>query len=153
MDSTIYGMIGFSEAVVQASELLKEYQDIITPSYIQNLRKLWPHYNVEQIHAIVDIAIGTAKANQSGEYNDIMPWYFTARTFEQCSSPSICSHHMKQLQVEAEILLEICTGAGMDTIAAVKQGAHTVHTIEADSAINNFFPAALNDSQYSKNAS
>ena len=121
----------------QASEFL--LQNSVTPSYIQSLRNNFPHLDNDSITEIIDLALGTNKAYNSGEYKAVLPWLFSSKTYEQCSSPAICLHHMKRLQVENNTVLEICTGAGMDALAALAQKASFVYTIEAHKQVANLF--------------
>ncbi|MEY3312122.1 MAG: hypothetical protein RL348_1465, partial [Bacteroidota bacterium] len=59
----------------------------VTPSFIQSLRNNVPHLSNGSITEIIDLALGTNKAYNSGEYEAVLPWIFSSKTYEQCSSP------------------------------------------------------------------
>lgn len=107
----------------------------ILPHTIQTIRKKYTSESTETINHLIDLALGMHKADLSGEYEELQPWLFTKQTFEQCSAPDICNHHMQRLQIQGQTILEICTGSGMDAYAAMKLGASSVKTIEKEESI------------------
>ena len=134
-DSSWYSSEEFLNVLRSANDILLLHQWKVQANTSLYLRKQYPHLEVDIIYSVLEIAIANHKATLSKEYDSIQPWIFTKQTFEQCSSPAICLHHMHRLQCKAKTIVEICTGSGMDSLAALMLGAANVYTFEKEKTI------------------
>lgn len=85
----------------------------------------------ESVHLrslVVDLALGTLQAQRLGKALD--GWLYTPRMAEQATHPTIAAYHASVFS-GTEHVLEICTGAGVDTQALARVTGH-VTTFEAD---------------------
>jgi hypothetical protein len=109
-------------------------QSGITTGAIAKLRKEHPAVAPEILSYAFELADGTLHAQKTGKFSqDYAHWLFTRQTYEQSTSSLIAAHHAKRFQ-GANHILEICTGAGIDT-AELSRTAN-VTTIEMDAQIH-----------------
>ncbi|MBS1537391.1 MAG: hypothetical protein JST20_06545 [Bacteroidetes bacterium] len=108
----------------------------ITPAIVTKIRKQFPQISLEELKVIIDIAVGSIHAQQSGKFSQAYSdWLFTKQTYEQSTSEFIAEHHASKFK-NIESILEICTGAGIDTSILAKTGKPVV-TIESNKLISN----------------
>ena len=99
-----------------------------TPAIIVALRQSSESVVASAAPQIIDVALGTMRAERLGKR--MHNWLFTDRMAEQCTHPQIAAHHAVPFRGCAHVL-EICTGAGIDT-AALASVCGRVTTYEAD---------------------
>lgn len=102
-----------------------------TPGLIEELRRSSDAAISNNVPGIVDLALGTLRAERLGKR--VNGWLFTDRMAEQSTHPEIAAYHAKAFANCAHVL-EICTGAGLDTLALARVAGH-VTTIESDPII------------------
>jgi hypothetical protein len=106
----------------------------LSPSMIERLRKEFPICSENILRQAIDIATGTIHARQSGKFSEqYSEWLFTRQTFEQSTSDRIAAHHAMRFS-SSNSVLEVCTGAGIDT-AALSSQCNAITSIEANSEI------------------
>lgn len=125
----------FPAIIYTVQDLLVSTDYKITPNIIQQTRSKFPQFNHELISKILDIALSTHRAHTSSKYASIMPWYFTEQTLIQSSEPAFAHHVINRLDCSNHRFIEICTGSGMHTFSAIKNGAYQVITYELDAFI------------------
>jgi len=85
--------------------------------------------------AILDVAHGTLAAKRLGKGQP--GWLFTKQMAEQATHPEIAAYHalsLKKLAPTQDTVVEVCTGAGLDSYALSKQFS-TVISFEADALV------------------
>ncbi|MCX6140830.1 MAG: hypothetical protein NTX15_08390 [Candidatus Kapabacteria bacterium] len=102
-----------------------------TPVLVESLRRSLGSAEMVPVPLLIDLALGTLRAERLGKRE--RGWLFTERMAEQCTHPVIASHHA-QAFIGCNHVLEICTGAGIDT-AALSRTVPYVTTLESDSTI------------------
>lgn len=110
---------------------LKGAGGVPTPSLIVSVRRSHDPFVAASSSLIIDVALGTLRAERLGKRRD--GWLFTDKMAEQCTHPLIAEHHARPFTGLGHVL-EICTGAGMDT-AAIAVVAGQVTTYEADEIV------------------
>ena len=109
-------------------------QSGITTGAIAKLRHEYPGIAPEILSYAFELADGTLHAQKSGKFSQkYAHWLFTRQTYEQSTSSLIAAHHARRFH-SAKNILEICTGAGIDT-AELSRTAN-VTTIEMDANIH-----------------
>ncbi len=124
-----------------------------TPSLIESVRRSHDPFVAASSSLIIDVALGTLRAERLGKRRD--GWLFTDRMAEQCTHPLIAEYHAKPF-TGLQHVLEICTGAGLDTaaIAAVvgKVTTYEEDEVIADIADGNLLRAGINNVEVVRSA-
>ena len=103
----------------------------MTPRIVRRASDLLPmEYGVYR-SLLLDVAVGTMRAKRLGK--GLEGWLFTNQTAEQATHPQIASHHASRFSGRHHVL-EICTGAAMDTLALSRTVDH-VTSFEADETV------------------
>jgi hypothetical protein len=102
-----------------------------TPAFITSLRASADPAIAAHSALLLDLAQGTERAARLGKA--LPGWLFTDRMAEQCTHPTIAAHHALAF-AGCRHVLEICTGAAIDT-QALSRVAERVTTYEADPLI------------------
>ena len=103
----------------------------ITPQIVAMAASLLPPSEQQWRPLVVDLAVGTRKARALGKAHQ--GWLYTNVMTEQCTHPLIAEHHATRVGSHHSIV-EICTGAGHDTLAMSKRCGY-VETFEADDTV------------------
>ncbi|RPI69285.1 MAG: class I SAM-dependent methyltransferase [Ignavibacteriae bacterium] len=104
-------------------------EGVVTPAMAQRATVMLAE-TAELRPLVLDLAVGTLQAQRLGK--GLEGWLFTSRMAEQATHPDIARYHAEVFTGSTHVL-EICTGAGIDTqaLAAV---VGQVTTYEADPA-------------------
>ena len=133
----------------------------LTPKDIEGIRSSFPMQVAPWTTELVDAVVGTIRARKAGKAP--ANWLFTSKAMEQSTHPRIAQYHANVMlqsltnrtadtsELDKNILLEIGTGAGLDT-QAFAQAGFAVVTYEQDAftaalAIANFKRAGLDSIQ------
>ncbi len=103
----------------------------LTPRLVERVASLLPEADQVWRPLVVDLAMGTVKARDLGKGHD--GWLYTSRMAEQATHPSLADHHAMRLGSQGAVV-EICTGAGHDTVALART-SEQVTTFEADATV------------------
>lgn len=101
----------------------------LTASEITRLRHQFPDVEVTRISEAAGFASRIVKAEKTGKL-PANKWLFTRETYEQSTAPKIAAHHAARF-AGCTSVVEICTGAGSDTLALSAE-VEKVITLEAD---------------------
>ncbi len=126
--ATFFAGDSIVKVVESVIEELKAVGGSPTPAIILALRQSSEPVVASAAPQIIDVALGTMRAERLGKR--VHNWLFTDRMAEQCTHPQIAAHHALPFRGCAHVL-EICTGAGIDT-AALASVAGGVTSYEAD---------------------
>ncbi|MBC8124415.1 MAG: hypothetical protein H7X70_01655 [Candidatus Kapabacteria bacterium] len=116
------------KVVESVIEELKAVGGSPSPAIILALRGSTEPVVASAATQIIDVALGTMRAERLGKR--MHSWLLTDRMAEQCTHPQIAAHHALPFG-GCDHVLEICTGAGIDT-AALAKVAGRVTSFEAD---------------------
>lgn len=116
----------------------------LTASEITRLRHQFPDVEAMRISEAAGFASRMVKAGKAGKL-PASKWLFTRDTYEQSTAPKIAAYHAARFAGCASVV-EICTGAGSDTLA-LSAVAEKVVTLEADD-----YTAALATTNFGANA-
>lgn len=114
--------------VRNCTAVLDEHGDDLTPSGVEALRRSAPTAWRPHLPTLLDLIQGTKRASKLGKETD--GWLFTMRSAQQSTHPSIAAHHATAF-AGVDHIAEVCTGAGLDTLALARAGAR-VTSFEAD---------------------
>lgn len=102
-----------------------------SPATVRVIEGLIPGVHPDLRAWILELSLGTARARRLGKAHS--GWLYTNRMAEQCTHPEIAAAHAARFAL-CRSIVEICTGAGHDTLELARRGA-TVISYEADPAI------------------
>ncbi len=98
------------------------------PAMVRLIEQRLPGVVPDQRSLIMELAAGTARARRLGKAHP--GWLYTNRMAEQCTHPAIAEVHASRYS-ECRFVVEICTGAGHDTLALSRRCERVV-SYEAD---------------------
>lgn len=116
------------DAVAYVRDVLAQAGGTSTPKVIDALRRSPDHMIANNVPVFLDLALGTERAERLGKGR--AGWLFTDRMAEQATHPHIAAHHAQPFR-GCRHVLEICSGAGVDS-AALAEVADSVTSFEAD---------------------
>lgn len=133
----------------------------LTPKDIEGIRSSFPLQVAPWATELVDVVVGTMRARKAGKAP--VNWLFTSMAMEQSTHPRIAQYHANVMlqsltnrtadtsEQQRNVLLEIGTGAGLDTRAFAQAGFAVVtyeeHAFTAALAMANFKHAGLDSIQ------
>lgn len=104
---------------------------LVTPGGVAALRTSLGAHLGEHINVIIDLCVGTAKAERSGKSKVAKEaWYFTSIGAEQATHPTIARYHAERFR-GCRRVVDVCTGVGIDCAAIAAVVNHVV-SFEAD---------------------
>ena len=118
--------------VERVIEDLRSNQSVVTPALVDRVRTHICKGQADHARMLVELATGTMRADRLGKRRH--GWLFTNQMAEQSTHPDIAAYHA-QAFTGCEHVLEICTGAALDTLA-LSLVASRVTSYEADSLIH-----------------
>lgn len=118
--------------VERVIEDLRSNQSVVTPALVDRIRKNNCKGQADHARMLVELATGTMRADRLGKRRH--GWLFTNQMAEQSTHPDIAAYHA-QAFTGCEHVLEICTGAALDTFA-LSLVASRVTSYEADPLIH-----------------
>jgi len=101
------------------------------PAMVRFIEQRFPGVLPDQRLLIMELAAGTARARRLGKAHP--GWLYTSRMAEQCTHPAIAEVHASRYS-ECRSVVEICTGAGHDTLELARRCERVV-SYEADPLI------------------
>ena len=114
--------------VVAVTSIIDAHGSDVSPSAVESIRKSVPAAWRGHVAALIDIALGTRRAERLGK--SVPGWLFTTTSAQQSTHPSIADHHAARF-AGTQHLVEVCLGAGLDT-RALARVCDRVTTFEAD---------------------
>ena len=111
---------------------LRSNQSVVTPAIVDRVRTHICKGQADRTRMLVELATGTMRAERLGKRQH--SWLFTNQMAEQSTHPDIAAYHA-QAFTGCEHVLEICTGAALDTLA-LSRVASRVTSYEADPLIH-----------------
>ncbi len=118
--------------VERVIEDLRSNQSVVTPALVDRVRTHICKGQAERARLLIELATGTMRAERLGKRRHL--WLFTNQMAEQSTHPDIAAYHAQAFS-GCEHVLEICTGAALDTFALSRVAAR-VTTYEADALIH-----------------
>ncbi len=118
--------------VERVIEDLRSNQSVVTPALVDRVRTHICKGQAERARLLIELATGTMRAERLGKRRHL--WLFTNQMAEQSTHPDIAAYHAQAFG-GCEHVLEICTGAALDTLALSRVAAR-VTTYEADALIH-----------------
>jgi hypothetical protein len=118
--------------VERVIEDLRSNQSVVTPALVDRVRTHICKGQAERARLLIELATGTMRAERLGKRRHL--WLFTNQMAEQSTHPDIAAYHAQAFS-GCEHVLEICTGAALDTLALSRVAAR-VTTYEADALIH-----------------
>jgi hypothetical protein len=118
--------------VERVIEDLRSNQSVVTPALVDRVRTHICKGQAERARLLIELATGTMRAERLGKRRHL--WLFTNQMAEQSTHPDIATYHAQAFS-GCEHVLEICTGAALDTLALSRVAAR-VTTYEADALIH-----------------
>ena len=118
--------------VERAIEDLRSNQSAVTPAVVDRVRTHICKGHAERTRMLIELATGTMRAERLGKRQH--SWLFTNQMAEQSTHPDIAAYHAQAFS-GCEQVLEICTGAALDTLALSRVAAR-VSSYEADPLIH-----------------
>jgi hypothetical protein len=118
--------------VERVIEDLRSNQSVVTPALVDRVRTHICKGQAERARLLIELATGTIRAERLGKRRHL--WLFTNQMAEQSTHPDIATYHAQAFS-GCEHVLEICTGAALDTFALSRVAAR-VTTYEADALIH-----------------
>lgn len=112
--------------------VLRSNQSVVTPAVVDRVRTHICQGQAERTRMLIELATGTMRAERLGKRQH--GWLFTNQMAEQSTHPDIAAYHAQAFS-GCEHVLEICTGAGLDTLALSRLAAR-VTSYEADPLIH-----------------
>jgi hypothetical protein len=116
------------DLVVAIMSIIDAHGSDVSPSAVEGIRKSTPVAWRNHGAALIDIALGTRRAERLGK--SVPGWLFTTTSAQQSTHPSIADHHAARF-AGTQHLVEVCLGAGLDT-RALARVCDRVTTFEAD---------------------
>ena len=116
------------ELVAAVTSIIDAHGSEVSPSAVESIRKTVPAAWCGHVAVLIDIALGTRRAERLGK--SVPGWLFTTTSAQQCTHPSIADHHAARFE-GTQHLVEVCLGAGLDT-RALARVCDRVTTFEAD---------------------
>ena len=113
-------------------EDLRSNQSVVTPALVDRVRTHICKGQAERARLLIELATGTMRAERLGKRRD--RFLFTNQMAEQSTHPDIAAYHAQAFG-GCEHVLEICTGAALDTLTLARVAAR-VTTYEADALIH-----------------
>lgn len=114
--------------VRNCTAVLDAHGDELTPAGVEAVRRAAPEAWRPYLPTLLDLIQGTKRATRLGKGSD--DWLFTTISAQQATHPVIATHHAAPF-VGTSHVVEVCTGAGLDTLALARVCTH-VTTFEAD---------------------
>jgi len=118
--------------VERVIEELRSNQSVVTPALVDRVRTHICKGQADHARILIELATGTMRANRLSKRRH--GWLFTNQMAEQSTHPDIAAYHA-QAFTGCEHVLEICTGAALDTLA-LSRVASRVTSYEADPLIH-----------------
>ncbi len=118
--------------VERVIEDLRSNQSVVTPALVDRVRTHICKGQAERARLLIELATGTMRAERLGKRRHL--WLFTNQMAEQSTHPDIAAYHAQAFS-GCEHVLEICTGAALDTFALSRVAAR-VTTYEANALIH-----------------
>ena len=116
------------DLVASITTIIDAHGPDVSPSAVGSIRKAVPASWRDHVAVLIDIALGTRRAERLGKA--VSGWLFTTTSAQQSTHPSIADHHAARF-AGTQHLVEVCLGAGLDT-RALARVCGRVTTFEAD---------------------
>ncbi len=101
----------------------------VSAAFVDRLRR--QHGGTDRAQVLIELAVGTMRARSLGKSRP--GWLFTRQMAEQATHPVVARYHAEAFRGFG-MVLDICTGPGVDAAALAEVAARVV-TIEADDRV------------------